>query len=72
MSNIVTTEEFLQNKRGRGNDLFQDWEIADMLIEFANLHVKEALHAVWEEFRHGVDEDMEEVMMNAYPLENIK
>ena len=75
MKNIPTAEEFWLKNNG------QLQSGAKMMIEFAKLHVEAALKTVWAnsaEWENGfnltirVIDDDEELILNSYPLTNIK
>lgn len=77
MSNIPTAKEFIFKNKDR----FQGLSVDEWLIEFAKLHVEEALKAAVKDayiedfgsMQEGttciIDEDS---ILNAYPLNNIK
>jgi len=79
---IPTAEEFLKNfneKKGNIDKLYYDSYVKKSMIEFAKLHVKEALKEALESIPclgSSTDiatyEEVEEAVLNAYPLENIK
>ena len=93
MSKIPTFEEFA-NKRAEELGFVnwtnvivqQEWEVIEKLpIEFAKLHVEEALKDASENFTLKLKDDVDELCMfddwlevdkqsiiNAYPLDNIK
>jgi hypothetical protein len=76
---IPTAEEFLESTGAVYFTEIKQKEAA--LIQFAKLHVEAALKAVWdksEEWYNGVDipirviDNDSELIVNIYPLENIK
>ena len=72
----MTAKEYFK-KHLSGEPLHQD-VVIEAMIEFAKYHVKQALKAALEEAPTGSStdipsyEDMEDAILNAYPLENIK
>ena len=74
MSKIPTAEEFLINKNMPG--FAKHTVFTDYMIEFAKLHVKEALQKAYEnaDLEYYGDEVCynKDSILNAYPLENIK
>ena len=68
MSKIPTPEEFLETDK--------DWNrtTAQMMIEFAKLHVEAALKEaeIAGQNNWGNSKKMKDAILNAYPLENIK
>lgn len=74
---ITTAEEFLRNKVYITQDGIEDVHdslsnVKEMMIEFAKLHVKAALEAAAEDISEGPSYAMQECILNAYSLENIK
>lgn len=63
MSNIPTAESFFFN---RGAEIM---DVPEAMIEFAKLHVEAALKEASEEIGDYGERDL---ILNAYPLENIK
>ena len=70
---MIPTAKELFNKMLEGNDECMSTE---MMIEFAKLHVKEALQKAYEnaDLEYYGDEVCynKDSILNAYPLENIK
>ncbi len=66
MEKIPTAKEFI-NKKIDGK-VFFDYEVPDILIEFAKLHVDAAL----EEASEKVGLSYKQSILNSYPLDNIK
>lgn len=72
---IPTAEEFLNRDESR---VFNEVDITQAMIEFAKLHVAQALLKASENAQTECDEGGEtgfvnkETVLNAYPLENIK
>ena len=68
MSKIPTAEEFLETDK--------DWNrtTAQMMIEFAKLHVEAALKQadIEGQTNWGNSQKMKDAILNAYPLTNIK
>jgi hypothetical protein len=71
---VPTIEEYLSSKGYAKPEhiLLRGENVVNLIREYSGMQVEEAKKAIWEEFKNGVDEDMEEVLMNCYPLENIK
>jgi hypothetical protein len=83
---IPTAEEFLEStelivKFDNTQGCILEEELPELFIQFAKLHVEAALKAVWdksEEWYNGVDipirviDNDSELIVNIYPLENIK
>jgi hypothetical protein len=81
---MVTAIEFIENKFPNNNGVFVLRNIEEFMIEFAQLHVKEALYEASEQatiqynyfgntgsefYDESVDK---ESILNAYPYNNIK
>lgn len=66
-------EEFLETKSSNG---FHDYEIPDILIEFAESHVKAALKKVYKKARvkegQILDAKFTNSILNSYSLKDIK
>ena len=75
MSKIPTVEEFLKGRPWKNGMNLQE-RIHESMIEFAKLHVKEALQKAYEnaDLEYYGDEVCynKDSILNAYPLENIK
>lgn len=81
MSKILTAEEFLDKKCGlyidkEFGDKFADGVTPDILIEFAKIHVQEALKTALDEVPYGGSDEIryEDVVhiLDCYNLDNIK
>lgn len=68
MNNILTAEEFGEFKLPRGIEWYS--EFGEMMIEFAQLHVKAALDAAAESIECYPSEQV--AIVTSYPLTNIK
>lgn len=72
---IPTAEEFLEDNLSNPT---KGWSEKKRLIEFAKLHVEAALKTASKKTTYGMlvvplfNEDQREVILNSYPLENIK
>ena len=79
---MKTAEEFLKNFNEEENNidkLYYDSYVKKAMIEFAKMHVQEALKQALESIPclgSSTDtasyEDMKDAILNSYPLENIK
>ncbi len=78
MSKIITAEDFLEKEHPSTLQSIIDGDchyeeaksyIQDWLIDFAKMHVELALKEASEKFEHPVNRN---VILNAYPLDNIK
>lgn len=82
LDNMITAEEFYDENT---NGFLDRNDCERLMIEFAKLHVKEALKVASENFKMKIKEDVHELDMNddwmevdknsiliAYTLENIK
>ena len=71
LDDMITAEEFYKQTTGC---VINHVDIKNAMIEFAKLHVEEALNKVMEEV--SIDDFTQTVnlssILNAYPLENIK
>ena len=68
MKTIPTAKEFLKNYLKNNPNCQYD----EVMIEFAKFHVEACKKDIWKELQGGIDDDMEEVITDSYPLENIK
>ena len=74
----MTAEEFLRNSSVTSSDRYDFLSKQELMIEFAKMHVQEALKQALENSPTGSStdipsyEDMEDAILNSYPLENIK
>jgi hypothetical protein len=75
---VPSAKEFLERDE---SGVYNEVDITQAMVEFAKLHVEAALKAVWdksEEWYNGVDipirviDNDSELIVNIYPLENIK
>jgi len=79
VAQIPTAEDLLKDKTqfGTHGDMYPREQVAKKMIEFAKLHVKEALKAALEDAPYGSStdtvsyEDMK-VILDSYPDSNIK
>lgn len=84
---IPTTEVFIQEYLGASNEFMEsmreqidecsgfNWDnITDFMIEFTRLHVEACQSQICHQMDLQLNEsqDAQEIVMNAYPLENIK
>ena len=74
---MKTSEEFLKNFNEEENNidkLYYDSYVKKAMIEFAKLHIEEALKEaeIVAQKTWGNSKIMKESVLNAYPLENIK
>jgi hypothetical protein len=73
MSKIPTAEEFLWDNEEKGSTIWSE-DVYPKMIEFAKLHVQEALDSVLKESLHG-DKEHQDWLINkfsSYNLNNIK
>jgi hypothetical protein len=77
---MITAEEFLKNNEEYYMEIEESPEIFEMMIEFAKIHVQEALKQASEKaqaynkpkFSSDINPQVDmESILNAYPLENI-
>ena len=75
----LTAEEFLRNSSVTSSDRYDFLSKQELMIEFAKMHVQEALKQALESIPclgSSTDtasyEDMKDAILNSYPLENIK
>ena len=75
----MTAEEFLRNSSVTSSDRYDFLSKQELMIEFAKMHVREALKQALESIPclgSSTDiasyEDMKDAILNSYPLENIK
>ena len=75
----MTAEEFLRNSSVTSSDRYDFLSKQELMIEFAKMHVQEALKQALESIPclgSSTDtasyEDMKDAILNSYPLENIK
>jgi hypothetical protein len=71
---VPTAIELIENKFPNNDGVFVLRNIEEFMIEFAQLHVKEALKQASLTRRNGFydSEKEEKEILNAYPLTNIK
>ena len=69
MKNIPTAQEFLNRDE---SGVFNEVDITQTMIEFAKLHVEAALKAAADDYSEGSSDIVQESIINAYPLTNIK
>jgi hypothetical protein len=77
---MIKAIEFIENKFPNNNGVFVLRNIEEFMIEFAKMHVKEALTEVVENvniYDYAENKDYskfleKESILNAYPLTNIK
>ncbi len=75
---MITAIEFIENKFPNNNGVFVLRNIEEFMIEFAKMHVKEALKQASEKAQTECDEGGEtgfvdeDSILNAYPLDKIK
>lgn len=69
MKNIPTAKEFLNRDE---SGVFNEVDITQAMIEFAKLHVTAALKATADDYSEGSSDIVQESIINAYPLTNIK
>ena len=76
---MITSEEFLRNSSVTSSDRYDFLSKQELMIEFAKMHVREALKQALESIPclgSSTDiasyEEVEEAILNSYPLENIK
>ena len=78
LDNMITAEELLDNIEIWDGVFVHSKNAKKAMIEFAKLHVTEALKQALEDSPTGSStdipsyEDMKDSILNAYPLENIK
>ena len=75
----MTAEEFLRNSSVTSSDRYDFLSKQELMIEFAKMHVREALKQALESIPclgSSTDiasyEEMKDAILNSYPLENIK
>ena len=75
---MKTAEEFLRNSSVTSSDRYDFLSKQELMIEFAKMHVQEALKQALESIPclgSSTDiasyEEVEEAVLNSYPLENI-
>ena len=75
----MTAEEFLRNSSVTSSDRYDFLSKQELMIEFAKMHVREALKQALESIPclgSSTDiasyEEVEKAVLNCYPLENIK
>ena len=75
----MTAEEFLRNSSVTSSDSYDFLSKQELMIEFAKMHVQEALKQALENIPclgSSTDiasyEEVEKAILNCYPLENIK
>ena len=66
---ILTALEFLHKDE---SGVFNEVDITQAMIEFAKLHVAAALKAAADDYSEGSSDIVQECIINAYPLDNIK
>ena len=76
LDNMITAEEFLNNQDFYDLHAIPEWSVKRVMIEFAKLHVTEALRKA-SEYAEITDNGRfpfidKNSILNAYPLENIK
>ena len=69
MKNIPTAQEFLNRDE---SGVFNEVDITQTMIEFAKLHVTAALKTAADDYSEGSSDIVQESIINAYPLDNIK
>ena len=74
----LTAEEFLRNSSVTSSDRYDFLSKQELMIAFAKMHVQEALKQAFDSIPclgSSTDiasyEEVEEAILNAYPLENI-
>ena len=68
MENILSAEDFmLENLQS-----MDQTEVEHAMIEFAKLHVKAALKEAEKSIKIGLSQKAKDLIINSYPLENIK
>ncbi len=68
-NNLPTAEEFLTSKQ---YDWVEDINTTECMIEFAKLHVTQALKAAAKSAKFSLESGKGEVYFDVYPLTNIK
>ena len=69
MKNIPTAQEFLNRDE---SGVFNEVDITQTMIEFAKLHVTAALKTAADDYSEGSSDIVQECIINAYTLDNIK
>jgi len=75
MNKIPTAEEWLKHFE---ENAYPGTPISECIIDFARIHVEQALKAAWEDVPCGSSsdipscEEVREAIFNSYPLEKIK
>jgi len=77
MEKIITAEELLNQRVYITDDGVEDVHdslanVRDAMIEFATMHVEAALEAAEKSIKIGLSRKAKDLILSAYPLENIK
>ena len=70
----MTAEEFLEKQKYWDIDRLAKWEVKKAMIEFTKYHVEQALKEASEKivFDYSEISTIQQLILNAYPLTNIK